>query len=220
MKAFHNDEAIKQKYLKRVEKHRLADELVQGVAWQDGKGCAVGCTLESYNHAQYEKELGIPEWLARVEDTIFEGLTEEDAQMWPERFLAAIHPGADLDKIKHPFIIFVLQSNLKNFDHKKCPAVAKATNDIIALHERDEPDESPAWRAAWRAAENAADDVAWRAAQSATQSAAWHAAWNAAWSAAQSEAWRATWSAARSGAQSEAYKTFSDKLIELLEGCK
>jgi hypothetical protein len=41
MKAFFNDEKIKQKYLKRVEQHRLADELIQGVTWEDGKGCRV-----------------------------------------------------------------------------------------------------------------------------------------------------------------------------------
>ena len=86
MQAFHNDEKIKQKYLNRVKQHRLADQLVQGIAWENGKGCAIGCTLESYNHKQYEKELGIPEWLARVEDKIFEGLNKDDAQAWPEQF--------------------------------------------------------------------------------------------------------------------------------------
>src|ERR1019366_3885266 len=116
MKAYFNDETIKQKYLKRVEKHRLADELVQGKTWENGKGCAIGCTLEKYDHAQYEIELGIPEWLARVEDKIFEGLTKEEAQLWPERFLAAIHPGADLEKVQTPFLIMVLEQNLKTLD--------------------------------------------------------------------------------------------------------
>lgn len=112
MQAFHNDDKIKQKYLSRVKRHRELDNIIQGTGWNGERGCAVGCTLENYNHAAYEKELGMPEWLARVEDTIFEGLTKEKAMLWPERFLAAIHPGADLEKIKTPFFIFILEQNL------------------------------------------------------------------------------------------------------------
>jgi hypothetical protein len=167
VKAFHNDESIKQKYLKRVEQHRLADELIQGTGWEDGKGCAVGCTLDKYEHAAYETELGIPEWLARVEDTIFEGLTEKEAQGWPERFLSAIHPGADLDKVKTPFLVFILEENLKTLDslpdQSEFPDVKNAINlarevtvqMIAAQKAGDEGLLSAAARSAWSAAESA-----------------------------------------------------------------
>lgn len=66
MKAFHNDHSIKEKYLARVKAHREADNLIRGTGWEDGKGCAIGCTLEAYNHSLYPDELGIPTWLARI----------------------------------------------------------------------------------------------------------------------------------------------------------
>jgi hypothetical protein len=50
MKAFHNDQAIKDKYIARVEAHIKADNLIRGTGWYGGKGCAVGCTLEAYDH--------------------------------------------------------------------------------------------------------------------------------------------------------------------------
>jgi len=59
MIAYHGKQQIKDKYLSRVKAHREADALTQGVAWENGKGCAVGCTLESYDHELYETELGL-----------------------------------------------------------------------------------------------------------------------------------------------------------------
>jgi hypothetical protein len=206
MQAFFNDQKIKDKYLKRVRDHRLADELVQGITWEDGKGCAVGCTLENYNHKQYEVELGIPEWLARVEDTIFEGLVKDEAMKWPERFLAAIKPGADLSKVEAPFVIFILESNLANFDHDKYPDVKAAIDECIRLYKIGDLAPSASW--------SAARSAAWSAARSAARSAAWSAARSASWSAARS----AAWSAAGSAAWSAAYTKFADKLIELIEG--
>ena len=72
MIAFHNDPTIKEKYLSRVTEHERADEIVKGQYWENGKGCAVGCTIHSGNHAAYETELGIPRWMARLEDCISE----------------------------------------------------------------------------------------------------------------------------------------------------
>ena len=71
--------------------------------WEGGKGCAVGCTIHSADHNQYEKKLGIPIWLARVEDRLFEGMSNKSAKAWPEQFLRAINPGADLNKVRAPF---------------------------------------------------------------------------------------------------------------------
>lgn len=96
MLAYHNNEEIKAEYLARVRAHRAADALIQGTGWAHGKGCAVGCTLESYDHERYPIELGIPEVLAYLEDSLFELQTPADAQQWPQRFLAAIPSGADL----------------------------------------------------------------------------------------------------------------------------
>jgi hypothetical protein len=156
MKAFHNDQKVKDKYLLRVREHRLADEIVKGKYWEDGKGCAVGCTIHGSNHKSYETELGIPEWLARVEDVIFEGLPNERAKEWPEQFLNAICPGADLSTVEAPFVIYILEGNLKNFDNEKNPDIVKATEDIITLYKIGDLAPSPAWSAAESAARSAA----------------------------------------------------------------
>ena len=99
MKAFHNDPAIKEKYLSRVREHALADEIIKGVYWEKGRGCAVGCTIHSSNHKAYEDELGIPMILARLEDGIFECLPLDRAKLWPEQFLNIIKVGADLSNV-------------------------------------------------------------------------------------------------------------------------
>lgn len=130
MKAFNNDPAIKQMYLDRVRAHRAADEIVKGVYWEDGKGCFIGCTIHSYDQSLYEQELGIPEWLARIGNYIFEGLTNERAKDWPEQFLLSASPGADLDTIKKPFIEFVFQS-LKDW----CEQTGKVLDLIEAPNE-------------------------------------------------------------------------------------
>ena len=63
MRAFHNNPAIKEKYLARVRAHAAADEIIKGQYWQNGRGCAVGCTIHSSSHKAYEDELGIPRFL-------------------------------------------------------------------------------------------------------------------------------------------------------------
>ena len=108
MLSYHNDPLIKDKYLARVQAHAAADELIHGVYWENGKGCAVGCTVHSDSHAAYEAELGIPRILARLEDGIFEGLANGRSKQWPEQFLAAIKVGRDLSLIWPRFAVWLL----------------------------------------------------------------------------------------------------------------
>jgi hypothetical protein len=216
MLSFHNKQSIKTKYLKRVHLHRVADEIVKGKYWEEGKGCAVGCTIHSSDHNSYEKELGIPEWLARVEDTLFEGMSLEAAKAWPEKFLKEIPLGVDLNQIKVPFTVYILESaresmHAAKFDKKKNPRVVaaikqcdEAIDKVIAYHESgDSAAHSAAHSAAYSAA-SAADSAA-SAARSATSAA------RSATSAA---------SAARSAAYSAVFEKFAKKLLKLLKGCK
>jgi hypothetical protein len=96
MLTFHGSQELKDQRIAQVRAHRLADQLIHGQYWQDGKGCAVGCTVHSGDHMAYESELGIPVELAYAEDHIFESLPNGKALMWPERFLQAIPVGVDL----------------------------------------------------------------------------------------------------------------------------
>lgn len=171
MQAFHNDKKIQKKFLTRIRAHAKADELVKGKYWENGHGCAVGCTIHGSNHADYETELGIPEWLARVEDTFFENLPAEIAKAWPVKFLEAVNIGSDLSKIKAPFMIYILEQSLLNFDQEKFPEVITSIDNVIDLWKKypEGPSaaRSAAWSAAWSAAESAAWSAAWLAAGSA-----------------------------------------------------
>lgn len=178
LQAFNNDKKLKTGLLKEVKKHYEQDQIVKGSYGQmngQWSGCAVGCSIRSYNlltgsdfstsiHKTFEK-FGIPEWLARVDDTIFEGLPEERAKKWPGEFLKAIRPGSKLDNVKAPFVIFILEQNLTYFDQKDFPDVVKAIHQCIKLYKAKKWDakaaraaEAEAWSAAEaaRAAESAA----------------------------------------------------------------
>ena len=160
LRAFHGDPAIKAKYLARVRMHRELDHLTQGVGWEsDGetKGCAVGCTLDAYDHTRYPIEIGLPEWLAHIEDAIFEGLPYATAMAWPERFLTAIPVGADVEPVRH-------QLAIRRLD--RLPAthltedVVAAINLVRGCHIAALHDLPCDWDAARSAAESAARSAA------------------------------------------------------------
>lgn len=185
MISFHGDEAIKEKYLARVLHHRELDHLVQGIGWESNgttKGCAVGCTLEAYDHSRYPIELGIPTWLAHLEDRIFEGLPVESAMEWPERFLRAIPVGVDLEPVRNILAskrldrLIALQT--ENLTDLQDEAVIGAINETLqalqtvrACHEAeiggDVCDFSESARSAWESAAESAAESARSAAQSA-----------------------------------------------------
>ena len=108
MEAFHNDHLIKEKYLTRLNEHYQADEIIQGQYWENGKGCAVGCTIHSGNYKNYELGLGIPTCLAYVEDPIFKGLPNKLAKEFPLQFLSSIKVGANLSEVSKLFTIWLL----------------------------------------------------------------------------------------------------------------
>jgi hypothetical protein len=248
--SYHNDPMIKQKYIGRVISHRKADAIIQGTGWENGRGCAVGCTLENYDHSQYPIELGLPEWIAYLEDEIFEGLTNQEAIYWPEKFLQAIPIGVNLENIKHKLAILRLdrlfklqQENLdKNPDLKNViEKIFLSINVVKQCHVAGLNKKYCDWAAAWSAAQSAAWS-AWSAAWSARSAArsAWSAAWSArsaAWSArsAARSAWSAAWSArsaarsAQSAAESAwsaawswsaAWKQEAEDLLKLLSEAK
>ena len=197
MRAYHGDPAIKAEYLARVAAHRAADELLQGYAyWRDGKGCAVGCTIHSDDHARYETALGIPRMLACLEDAIFEGLPQAAARAWPERFLAAIEPGTDLSRVGWQLLRWLLTDPGINpgIEH---PLVAEAVRQCAAVLESPcagRPIDVSAPYAARIAARIAARSASYAArsapyaARIAAESASYAA--DAAWSAAESAAWQ------------------------------
>jgi len=232
MIAFHGKQEIKEKYLARVLAHQKADEIIKGQYWSKGKGCAVGCTIHGSEHSKYETELGIPTWLARVEDRLFEGMSSGKAKEWPAQFLKAIKPGADLEQAKAPFLICVLESALKSFAHNKNPKVVESIQSVIALWKRKDVG-TKEWRAAADAAAYAAADAAYAAdaaayAAAAAADAAYaadaaadaavyaaYAAADAAYAAADAAAY-----AAYAAARTARFDYFAEELLKILRKCK
>jgi hypothetical protein len=159
LRAFHGSEAIKAKYIARVQKHQEMDEIIQGQYWEHGKGCAVGCTIHHYEHSQYEVELGIPRQLAYLQDRLFEGMTNEDAKLFPLAFLQAIPVGADVSLIVAKFLVWML-GDVSKFAR---PDGKVAIEQVINLYTRKIAGETITereWMNARRAAADAVADAA------------------------------------------------------------
>lgn len=238
--SYKNDPTLKEKFLEKIRWHRDQDMLIKGTYGKENgtwKGCAVACSLRSldlingndteieYNqHARYESELGIPEWLAMLEDILFENLPDELSQSWPERFSEAIPVGVNLEPVKWHFCAFLMKENIErvlllDIEDELKKQVVDSIRDVLALHENSIStgvwDESA--RSAAESAAESAECAAWSAAECAARSAAECAAWSAR-SAARSAAESAR-SAARS-AESAAYTRYSEKLLDLLREAK
>jgi hypothetical protein len=201
--AYHSDQTVKSRFVDRAIRHRDADELRQDWGYaRDGKYCCIGCLAEVDDdaHATLEREAGLPVALSYLADVIFEGLDEGASKDWPRRYAAAARPGADLSRVHHRFLHWLLTGEVpRNFDASRWPDVAVACSRTAGLHLRVADGKAVAdeeWLSAARsAAESAAWSAAWSAARSAAWSAARSAARSAAWSAARSAAWSAAWSA-------------------------
>jgi hypothetical protein len=244
MLAYHGDPAIKAKYLARVKAHREADVLTQGVGWESNgttRGCAVGCTLEAYDHSRYPVELGIPEVIANLEDAIFEGLPRAEAMRWPEAFLKAIKPGSDLSMVWPRFAVWLLSSRgSPMFKQAQNETVKHAVTGVAVLYRKwgDTGTKPRAERfsaavSAADAAANAANAAsaayaAVSAANAANAASAAYAAAHAAYAAADaasaayaaSAAADAAAHAAYAAADAAAWRKMSSKLITLLKGAK
>ena len=163
MLAFHNDPAVKAKYLNRVLAHAAADEIIHGTYWERGKGCAVGCTIHSGDHKNYETELGVPIMLARLEDRLFEGMQNGDSKQFPARFLEAIQPGADLSRVGWLWLHWLLTEELAGRDDPRVAKEIKACADVLIPLTKGEPCDRNAAGLARRAALEARSKV-WAAA--------------------------------------------------------
>jgi len=174
--SFHSDEQLKTDLIEEIKRHELADQIVQGHYGKENgkwKGCAVGCSIHSYNlvrgknlatsvHALYESKFGIPRILARLEDRIFEGMNIEDAKGYPYRFMSAIPVGKDLDPVWKKFFIYILTDKENDQTRKAIQDVSDLLN--TSLISKVTPEQFRAVASAARSARSAyaaaADDDA------------------------------------------------------------
>lgn len=147
LRAFHADPNIKAKYLARVHAPREADRLIQGIGWTGRRGCAVGCTLESYDHERYPVELGIPEEIAYLEDALFEVMSPTKAQDWPEQFLEATPVGADLARVWPLWAVWMLVDPKHGVIHHAAgrPDLERMIRRVGDLYQQDIAPRKRAW---------------------------------------------------------------------------
>jgi len=210
LKSFHGDHEVKEFYLARVRHHREADELIQRTGWENGHGCAIGCTLEEFNHKNYPEKIGLPVWLAYTKDAVFEGIPKKEAMKFPEQFLSACQVGIDYTLMRHDWVVFLLTEIIPESERKK-----KYIINIIDLHKKAiSGEEIP---------EKMLDDKGAAAEAAIAKDIAWSAAWSVVWSAAEaadnavSSAWFATKATAWDAAEAVAYLKMRDRLLEMLK---
>lgn len=110
--AFHGSLEVKDKYLSRVRKHirdREVERMLLVGPWYEEKrrGTPVGCTIHENGYSGYVQQLGIPVWIAELEDWLF--LRSELDVDWPEIFLASIPVGiTNWDEINHAYCHWLL----------------------------------------------------------------------------------------------------------------
>lgn len=120
MLTFHGKEEFKQELIGLARKHREQDEFIKGTYSDDEaesfRGCSVGCLINDINkktgktyeysdHEKLAKELGWPEFVCRLQDSIFEGLPDPLFKEWTERLIEAIPVGKDISRALPKFLI-------------------------------------------------------------------------------------------------------------------
>src|ERR1700677_1110689 len=163
---FHGDPKLKRKLLARITAHEKADAIAQGTyeTWNGGvHRCAVGCSLRDLTdkdnqptdwHQTMEDVLGVPVWLASLEDRVFEGMTSDDAKGWPKRFSKALPVGVNLDGLADRLSIRRLREECLSLSGQwpesiRAQVVAAIEQTIAALETKDDAQlRSAAWSAA------------------------------------------------------------------------
>jgi len=226
----------------RIAAHQKADEIIQGSGWADGKGCAIGCSLDRYDHEEYARVVlgnndrndGIK--LARLIDRLHEGQDIKAAVKWPGRVARALKPGADTSLVLARWFVWLLATELKNHDKAgHCARVAALYQRRVSGDDHGGKEWRSAASAAASAAANASAYAATEAAAYVSASSSAYAAAAAASSAAASDAAAdaadaaaasateaaADASAAASAAHAarlESYERMADKLITIMYG--
>lgn len=166
LNAFLSTPAVRDSYIARLRRHVVEKCLIPGpLAWDGTRGSLVGCLLESEDLAGWEKELGLPQWLATTADGLAaEQQSIEAAAAFGVELLTAITPGADASRAGSAVILSVLDDACQFVAQLEVvPAELKhALEQVQTLHRRSLADARPSsaeWRAARRTATAITDSL-------------------------------------------------------------
>jgi len=112
-----NNETLQQ----MAKRHQAADMLRAGDYFDPstGKGCSIGCFNHDLgndpeDHEAFAEFAGIPLWAAILQDSIFEGLPEQDRATWHVECIEAYQHVTEWDKTLDLFLISVLEGVKKH----------------------------------------------------------------------------------------------------------
>lgn len=139
MLTFYSDPAKKQERIERHKRHVEADRLIAGCYQDDShpiKGCSVGCDAIDISgntggncHKVVAEHDGVPEWLERLRDVVFEGLPDSARAGWHLSLTEVIPVGVEIGIVQHQLAEWILSDDGPMHD-----AVTHATvKDAISL---------------------------------------------------------------------------------------
>jgi hypothetical protein len=113
MLSFFGDQCFRDAVVELAREYQRLDQIIQGQYWKqcdDGiwRGCSIGCILHSSDHMAYEQHLGLPVFLAYMNEHIFESLPKDEAKFWPLRFIEAVPVGVNLELVFPRFMHWLL----------------------------------------------------------------------------------------------------------------
>jgi len=159
--SFQGKPKLKEALIASSIKHRIQDDYISGDYGEHNNstgrfnGCSVGCSLYDLYHSYYyivnedvldfsdhnllAKLLGIPKWLALLQDKVFEGLVDPQLQsLFNEQYFTAMPVGVDLDNVKHHLAIRRLNRVIVNVTKwliPKNPAQRLLVTDALLIIE-------------------------------------------------------------------------------------
>ena len=160
MIAFHNDPALAANIRQQVADHTVADEIIQGKYWENGKGCFIGCIAHGSDPSIVEQLTGFPLKLTKLAEGIFEGLPNEVAKGFPRRIIESPRIGADLSLVSWKFLHWLIEDVLMELADDKTRAACSPALEIVAAKSRGEEFSSDAADATAYAARADAADAA------------------------------------------------------------
>jgi hypothetical protein len=156
--AFHNDPVLAAEIRAQVEAHTLADEIVQGEYWENGKGCFIGCIAHGNSPTRVEEKTGFPIMLTKIAEGIFEGVPNDVAKGFPARVTEAPKVGADLSLVSWEFLHWLIDDVLREHGTDDVRVACAPALEIVAAKSRgEEPSAAAAAARAAAYAANAAD---------------------------------------------------------------
>ncbi len=139
----------KAKLVKLADAHQKADEYRSGhYEWKGGGACSIGCTIRDAvklkilpketscgSHGGWGNASGIGIIMARLQDSIFEGLsrTDSDAAAFTPKVIRAIQCGKDYSMAWPKIAVYILREELPKTT--KNERSLKAINGVAELYE-------------------------------------------------------------------------------------